>query len=316
MREKQIKVPYFKGHFLPNMFFLVCGLPKGSIVSIDVTKKCNLRCKHCYFFQSQHQEELSSDEWENRMKRLKSEHPLLYTATWIGGEPLLRPDVIERCKKYFTHNLVVTNGTVDLPRWPKMHYNISIDGDEQTHDMIRGQKGLYSKIIKNIADKPELRISGAMCINSLNKNTIGKVLEDFYDSNLSGFLFDFYTPMIGTQDELYIGGKEKDEILDQLIEYKKGKYADLIYLPVANMEYMKSYNMHRTVNKCPFKRKGIALDTSGNVKSKCMMGKDADCSKCGCVVPYFLHYKVNRKEIIRAMVEEIGDRLSGRGCNI
>ncbi len=34
------------------------------------------------------------------------------SVTWIGGEPLLRKDLIEKGKKYFAHNLIVTNGLI------------------------------------------------------------------------------------------------------------------------------------------------------------------------------------------------------------
>ena len=30
---------------------LIKGLPKPVGVSIDITNKCNLKCKHCYFLQ-------------------------------------------------------------------------------------------------------------------------------------------------------------------------------------------------------------------------------------------------------------------------
>jgi MoaA/NifB/PqqE/SkfB family radical SAM enzyme len=31
--------------------FRLFGLPRNAFGSIDVTQKCNLRCKHCYFFE-------------------------------------------------------------------------------------------------------------------------------------------------------------------------------------------------------------------------------------------------------------------------
>jgi MoaA/NifB/PqqE/SkfB family radical SAM enzyme len=63
--------------------------------SADVTNSCNLRCKHCYWWPNRKpQRELSPDEWrviagENFVKKG------VMSISRTGGEPLLRPDVIE-----------------------------------------------------------------------------------------------------------------------------------------------------------------------------------------------------------------------------
>jgi hypothetical protein len=59
--------------FLKLGFFMF-GFPNNSFVSVDVTDDCNLRCKHCYFFeQEQYAEngEYSIDEWVAHFEALK-----------------------------------------------------------------------------------------------------------------------------------------------------------------------------------------------------------------------------------------------------
>ncbi|MBN1115446.1 MAG: radical SAM protein [Oligoflexia bacterium] len=311
MKGKRFKTPFLKGHLLPNALFFFAGLPKGSVVSIDVTKNCNLRCKHCYFFNSKHETELSPEGWSRRIDQLKKQYPFLYSVTWVGGEPLLRPRIIEENMHKFIHNLVVTNGSIEFPMWEKMHFHVSIDGDEAAHDEIRGQKGLYAKIRKNIDNAKGLEVSGAMVITNTNKNSIGKVLEDFHGSNLAGFMFDFYTPSMGAygKDSLCIDVYERDQIIDTIIGYKRGKYSKLIFLPEEVFELMKSANMNKVVKNCPLKRSAIALDTNGLKKPKCVMGADADCSKCGCIVPYYLFLRQDKKYIIKSVGHEIKKRL-------
>lgn len=308
--DKIKRIPFFKVYVLPRLLFFFYGLPKGSFLSIDVTKKCNLRCKHCYFFKSNHDKELSLDEWSARFKELKKKNKFLYSATWVGGEPLLRTDVIEKNMHLFPHNLVVTNGSISLPDWKNAYFHISVDGNEKIHDDVRGLKGLYSTIKKNIASSNSKRIKTAMCITNLNKNTIKEVLEDFSGSSLQGFIFDFYTPMLSNKnDPLLISDKEKDEIIDELISYKKGKYNKLIFIEPEVLELMKSKNMNKVVSKCSFRNSGIALDVSGNIKKKCMIGEDADCFNCGCVVPYYLHLRKDKKQIIKEIKNESKIRL-------
>ena len=98
------RVPF--SHLVKAGFFAV-GLPRNTFCAFDVTARCNLRCKHCYFFEQEHGPELSLVQWEDLMYRLqKQAWPRPYFAfqcSWVGGEPLLRQEVIERCKGFFPY---------------------------------------------------------------------------------------------------------------------------------------------------------------------------------------------------------------------
>src|SRR5512141_2960023 len=133
---------------LPSAFdvakvdFRLFGLPRNAFGSIDVTQRCNLRCKHCYFFEhDQPERALGGDDWVALLeswKRTRSrwEFPF-FQCSWVGGEPLLRPEVVERCRRFFRYNLVVTNGTLRLPDWSDVDFYVSIDGDEEVHEDLR-----------------------------------------------------------------------------------------------------------------------------------------------------------------------------------
>jgi Fe-coproporphyrin III synthase len=234
----------------------------------------------------------------------------MYSATWVGGEPLLRKDLIEQGMKYFTHNLVVTNGSIEFPNWEDVYFHVSIDGDEASHDETRGVKGLYQKIKNNINNIENQKVVAAMCITNLNKHSIGTVLNDFKDSKIEGFMFDFYTPMIGEKekDPLFIEPVKRDEIIEKLIEYKKGEFSKLIKLPVEVLKYMKSDNMGKVLKNCSFRESGLALNSGGQVKEKCVIGKNADCLTCGCVVPYYLHLRKDKKHILSEIKNEVKQR--------
>jgi hypothetical protein len=83
-------------------------------------------------------------------------------------------------------------------------------------------------------------------------------------------------------------------------------------MPVEVFESMKSSNMRKVTSTCQFRHAGLALDSGGNVKQKCMMGADADCGHCGCVVPYYLHYRKDKQQIIRSIGKEIHGRIRER----
>src|SRR4029453_4206674 len=88
------------------------GLPKYAVGSIDVTNRCNLRCEHCYFFAEDpaHEKELSVEKWIEKLEAMKAAgHPMML-CTWVGGEPMVRKQLIDAGRGYFKHNNIVTNG--------------------------------------------------------------------------------------------------------------------------------------------------------------------------------------------------------------
>ncbi len=293
-------------HLIPQIFFFTAGLTKGSILSIDVTDQCNLRCQHCYFFEQEQEGNWDIAEWETRIQEMKKKYRLLYSCTWVGGEPLLRKPLIENLKKHFLHNLVVTNGTIPLPDWPDVQFHVSIDGNEEAHDRMRRQKGLY-RLMKKNCSRPDLNVKGAMCVTSINVDTIEEVLED-WRPHLKGMMFDFYTPIEGLSDDLWTGWEKRDAVIDRLLELKKTKYGEFIAMEERVLELMRSKNSKAVTDNCLFAQKALSLTTTGQVKEKCMLGPKADCDRCGCVVPYYLHYRVEKSSIVKMTWNEMQKR--------
>lgn len=298
--------PFLTHHLIPQAFFFTLGLTKGSILSIDVTDQCNLRCQHCYFFEQEQEGLWDEAAWEARIREMKQKYKLLYSCTWVGGEPLLRKNLIENLKKHFLHNLVVTNGTVPLPDWKDVQFHVSIDGNEEAHEKMRRQKGLYRQMKRNCS-RPDLAVKGAMCVTSLNVDTIEEVLED-WRPHLKGIMFDFYTPIEGLSDDLWIGWEKRDATLERLLRLKKEKYGDFIAMEDRVIELMKSQNSRKVTDNCLFAKKALSLTTTGAVKEKCMLGPKADCDRCGCVVPYYLHYRVEKSSILKMTWNELKKR--------
>ena len=117
----------------------------------DVTNKCNLRCKGCFFFSSdEHKaaaEEMDIRKWEAFIDKEKDRGVNL--AILIGGEPTLYLDRVEAFYKRLP-TFCATNGLIKIPRdrFPDMMLGISLWGDEGDEKILRG-KDTFSISSKN-----------------------------------------------------------------------------------------------------------------------------------------------------------------------
>jgi MoaA/NifB/PqqE/SkfB family radical SAM enzyme len=108
----------------------------------DLTNRCNLRCKGCFFFSSNEhiaaQEEMDIKKWEDFIDREKKRGVNL--AILIGGEPTLCMDRLEAFYKRLP-TYCATNGLikVDRKKFPDMMVGISLWGGGEDEKILRGR---------------------------------------------------------------------------------------------------------------------------------------------------------------------------------
>ena len=108
----------------------------------DVTNRCNLRCKGCFFFSSgEHEvapEEKDISKWHEFVGKEMDRGVNL--AILIGGEPTLCLDRVEAFYKKLP-TFCATNGLIKVPRdrFPDMMVGISLWGDVEDEKILRGQ---------------------------------------------------------------------------------------------------------------------------------------------------------------------------------
>jgi MoaA/NifB/PqqE/SkfB family radical SAM enzyme len=138
----------------------------------DVTNKCNLRCKGCFFFSSdEHKaaaEEMDTQKWEAFIDREMDRGVNL--AILIGGEPTLYLDRVEAFYKRLP-TFCATNGLIKIPRdrFPDMMLGISLWGDESDEKILRG-KDTFSISSKNYEGDPHVYY-----LFTLTPKQIGKI---------------------------------------------------------------------------------------------------------------------------------------------
>jgi organic radical activating enzyme len=122
----------------------------------DVTNRCNLRCKGCFFFSSGEDrvaiEEDNLDRWATFVDAEKRRGVNL--AILIGGEPTLCLDRVEQFYQRMP-TFCATNGLIKVPRdrFPDMMVGISLWGDEEDEKRLRG-KNTFAISSKNYKGDP------------------------------------------------------------------------------------------------------------------------------------------------------------------
>ena len=127
------------------------------IVWFEVTRKCNLKCTHCYIDAGRPRlNELSFEEVKCLLGDLREAGT--FSLVLAGGEPYLRPDfpeILEYAAKLDFIISIVTNGSYITPeilaRVPRENCRVtlSVDGIE-AHNIIRGGRSTFSLMAEKL----------------------------------------------------------------------------------------------------------------------------------------------------------------------
>lgn len=206
-----------------SSFFYLAGFAVKAIVfqkkspilgTVIVTDKCNLSCRHCSV------NNITAviypyEQIQDEMRRLYGMGVRILffcggeTFLWQDRGKTLRDLVIEAKKMGFLIVNTVTNGTfpIDLPEADLIL--LSLDGDRERHNAIRGDT--YDTIMENIKNATADNICFYMAINQINKDTVRDVCLAARDTkNVRAVSFNFHTPYPATR-ELALTGREKAE---------------------------------------------------------------------------------------------------------
>ena len=133
---------------------------KRPVVVWNMTRRCNLKCIHCYSSSQniQYADELTTEEGKKFIEDLADfGAPVIL---FSGGEPMIREDLPELARFAVDRGLravISTNGTLLTEEKAKIfkeiglsYIGISLDGIESTHDRFRGVRGAFKAAMRGI----------------------------------------------------------------------------------------------------------------------------------------------------------------------
>lgn len=251
-------------------------------VTLILTKRCNSRCLMCNIWQeTDHGGELTSAEWERFFARAGR-------ISWLdlaGGEIVLRPDlaaivghVFRYCRQlyllHFATNGFLPEKTVALteailahnPR--KLLVTVSLDGDRETHERIRGVAGSFAKTLETFSrlrklERKNFKVFLGMTLFDENSDRLPETLAAVREAIPDFTLDELHLNIMQLSSHYYnnLGVKVSDpgkilETIDSLRRAQPGSLLDPVHYLEAR--YQKLAHTFLASKRCPLPCQALA----------------------------------------------------------
>lgn len=182
-----------------------------------ITDDCDQRCKHCYIFSENNCKKIESMTWQQMQDTFYNcidfcetygREPYFYIT---GGDPILHPyfwKLLALIKKYNIKFTILGNPfhlNPDVCKKLKEHgcqkYQISIDGNRNTHDWFR-KKGSFDISIEKIQVLNQAKIRSVVMttVSKVNVDQILDIIDIVVEAKAKVFAFSRYVPSGGELD--------------------------------------------------------------------------------------------------------------------
>ena len=169
---------------------------KRPVVVWNMTRRCNLKCIHCYSSSRniRYRNELTTDEGKKLISDLAAfGSPVIL---FSGGEPLMREDLPELVKfavdrgmraVISTNGTLLTKKTAEILKKTGISYaGVSLDGMQKSHDRFRGVEGAFDMTLKGIRTCRDegIKVGIRFTINRKNSSDIPALFELIEKENI------------------------------------------------------------------------------------------------------------------------------------
>ncbi len=216
---------------------------KPYLVALNLTKRCNLKCDHCYLDATTKagggSDELSTEECYRLIDQIAEVNKgCLLVIT--GGEPLVRPDILDIARHAVKLGFIVvfgTNGMLINDRMAKtlveigvMGVGISIDSlNPDKHDHFRGVPGAFASALAGIeaCKRNGLQFQVHFSAQPMNYQELPAVVE--WAHTLGARVLNvFFMVCTGRGEELTdITPQQYEEVLGYLVDCQD-QYKDML----------------------------------------------------------------------------------------
>jgi Fe-coproporphyrin III synthase len=220
---------------------------KKPVVVWNMTRRCNLKCVHCYAQakDTEFKNELSTEEGKALIDDLAEfESPVIL---FSGGEPTLRKDLPELAayaREKGMRAVISTNGTlIDKELAKKLkdvglsYVGVSLDGIRETNDKFRGVNGAFDAALTGLHNCQEegIKVGLRFTINKQNVKDIPAIFELLENENIPRICF-YHLVYAGRGSEMVsedLSLEESRKAVDLILEktrklHEKGFLAEVL----------------------------------------------------------------------------------------
>jgi len=205
---------------------------KKPVVVWNVTRRCNLKCVHCYAHATG---EAAKDELSTAEGKILLDDLAQFgcpVVLFSGGEPLVRQDLVELADyavKLGMRAVISTNGTLitrsvaqTLKDVGLSYVGISLDGMKEVNDKFRGVRGSFERAMAGIehCQQAGIKVGLRFTINRMNAAEIPAIFDLLEERNIPRVCF-YHLVYAGRGSDLIeedLSLEETREVVDLIID--------------------------------------------------------------------------------------------------
>ena len=220
---------------------------KRPVVVWNMTRRCNLKCVHCYAhaMDQSYSDEMSTEQGRKLIDDLADFGvPVLL---FSGGEPLVRkdlPELADYAVKKGMRAVISTNGTLITAKMARTlkdiglsYVGISLDGMKEINDRFRGVKGAFEAALNGIQNcqSAGIKVGLRFTINKFNVEEIPRIFDLLEERDIPRVCF-YHLVYAGRGSKLVeddLSHEETRRALDLIIDrtralHEKGKPKEVL----------------------------------------------------------------------------------------
>ncbi len=208
---------------------------KRPVVVWNVTRRCNLKCVHCYAHAT---EEAVSDELTTAEGKALIDDLAAFgvpVLLFSGGEPLVRkdlPELAEYAVQKGMRAVISTNGTLITSKMAQTlkaiglsYVGISLDGMESINDEFRGITGAFKSAMQGIQNcqAAGIKVGLRFTINKANAAEVPKIFDLLEEKKIPRVCF-YHLVYAGRGSKMVeedLSHEEARKVVDQIMDRTK-----------------------------------------------------------------------------------------------
>lgn len=273
---------------------------------VNVTNACNLTCRHCFVFRSdtpsEPRDKMNDATMLYQLRELRDRHNIR-SMLFMGGEPMIRRELVLTAMQLFEQSSIVTNGTYGIPSVPGHLVTVSLDGPESHNDALRGA-GVFQQVKEAVFERDPTdgtTVILQMTVTRENQDVMEEFVQAVVHWPVNGVAFTFYVP--AREDSTGLAWedlRDRDKVVSEVMALKR-KYPIIKANVGALAMMMSDVSLDATGmngENCGLKRTlPLYMGEGGQFeRTFCCYGNNVDCTRCGAYAVFNGAYHRKRSQ--------------------